>query len=257
MRELRDRGTTILFVSHSMRMVRNFCTEAALLHRGRLIHHGEIAETLERYQALISSVEAKRNSRPQENPEQPPNYDIEFLDEEDDETVAPASKVKAEPDHRSPSLRHGTGEARISRVEVLDEGGLATEVLGFDSGATIRVHVEYLEDVEGSILTIILRNKAGLDVFSTDTNREKQQLGHRAKGERVMVDFSLKVPLQHGAYSVTAAISPSNNKKIYLDRLDVAAVFKILLPEGRGTIPGLFHIPTTVEIHSPGRNRHD
>src|SRR3712207_2939 len=43
MRELRDRGTTILFVSHSMRMVRNFCTEAALLHKGRLLHHGAIA----------------------------------------------------------------------------------------------------------------------------------------------------------------------------------------------------------------------
>ena len=40
MYDLRDSGTTILFVSHSMGMVKKFCTDAVLLHKGRLVTSG-------------------------------------------------------------------------------------------------------------------------------------------------------------------------------------------------------------------------
>src|SRR5829696_3481922 len=40
MYDLRESGSTVLFVSHSLGMVRRFCTEAILLHRGRLLATG-------------------------------------------------------------------------------------------------------------------------------------------------------------------------------------------------------------------------
>jgi hypothetical protein len=154
---------------------------------------------------------------------------------------------------RRAGLRHGTGEARIARVEALNENGTPVESVTPEDAVTIRAHVEYLEDVEGSTLGITLRNKTGLDVFSTTTTQGNERLGRRSKGERVIVDFTLKLPLQRGAYSVNAFITHAQNRQIYVDWVDVATAFKIMNSEKLGPIPGLFHIPTTVEIHNPDR----
>ena len=250
MRELRDRGTTILFVSHSVGMVKNFCTEAALLHKGRLLAHGDTSETLDRYQALISRSQAQqRFDLP--NPDQAPNYNID----EDGGSLSPSFKENPELDRRVSGFRHGTGEARISNVELLDRTGSPVNMVNPDSTLTVRVHLEYMEAVNNSALNITLRNKSGLDVFSTSTALENARLGKRAAGERVIVDFTLPVPLQHGPYSVTAALNYPHNRNLYMDWLDVAAAFNISRPSDRSNIPGLVHIPTKVEIHSPDREQ--
>lgn len=244
MRELRDSGTTILFVSHSPGMVKNFCTEAALIHKGELLGHGETAEIVDRYQALLSSIEAKNGSGKQG--EGQTDYDIGELDEEADEDQFVS---KPTPGRQTPSLRHGTGEARVSSVEVLDEQGDPTVARPLNSNVTVRVNVEYFQNVESSVVNIVLRNKGGLDIFSTNTNREKSKIGRRREGEKAVVDFMFPVPLQHGAYSVSASVANQNSRRVYMDWLDVAAVFKVERPEGTGAVKGLIHIPTEVRIH--------
>lgn len=253
MRDLRDRGTTILFVSHSSGMIRNFCSEAALLHQGTLLAHGSTSDALDRYQALLSSAEAQRNAG-----DQTVKYDVEQEEREEEGLGGlggPAFKEDPELERRTANLRHGTGEARIASVEVLDESGGAADEVDPNSTVTIRAHLEYLEDVSGSILNVALRNKAGLEVFSTDTRREKTRIGERRKGERVTVDFNLPAMLQHGDYGVTASIAYQQKKAVYLDWVDVAAVFKIARPSNRGPIKGLVHLPTRVEIHDTARDR--
>lgn len=257
MRDLRDRGTTILFVSHSMGMVKNFCNEAVLLHRGGVVARGGTSETLDRYQALLSSTQARgkqKNSKSGENraSEQGTEQTIEYDIDDDDVVSEPAFKQDPElAQGARASLRHGTGEARISSVEVLNAQGDPVEVVNAGTGLTIRVHLGYAEQVKGSDLSITLRNQSGLDIFTTSTKQEKSPLRLRERGEKVIVDFSFEVPLQPGNYSVNAAVSPPRANNVYLDWVDVAAVFKILRPEDRGNIKGLVHLPTEIRIHSP------
>lgn len=253
MRDLRDSGTTILFVSHSMGLVKSFCSEAVLLHKGAMIARGETAEVIDRYNALVSSTEVQKNTRVIDSTS-PINYDI---DDEGEDFAEPAFKEDPTLRRRGTSLRHGTGEARVSNVEILDATGARADTVRPDSAVTLRVHVEYLEDVADSVVGFTLRNKGGLDVFSTNTSSEKTPVNERKKGERVIVDFTFEVPLQHGAYSVTAAVSHALNKRLYLDWIDVATVFKVERPEGRKAYAGLFHLPTKVGIHSPDRSQQD
>jgi ABC-type glutathione transport system ATPase component len=63
MYELRDSGTTILFVSHAMQTIQDFCTEAALLHEGRLMSTGETTEVINHYRALTSNLRATSSSQ--------------------------------------------------------------------------------------------------------------------------------------------------------------------------------------------------
>src|SRR5215212_9605262 len=56
MYELRDSGTTILLVSHGMGTIRDFCTEAILLHEGQMLAAGGTTEVIKHYQDLVSNI---------------------------------------------------------------------------------------------------------------------------------------------------------------------------------------------------------
>jgi ABC-2 type transport system ATP-binding protein len=233
MRELRDSGATILFVSHSASQVRNFCTEAVLLHKGQLVSRGESGEVADEYHELVSRAARKQKAKLEGL------FGEEMFEEADD---------LAGPDLRRVSqARNGSGEARVGDVEVLDDAGSPVDVVTPDSNLTVRVPVHYARDVEGSAVSIVVNNEAGLEVFSTSTDLEDVPLGDRRSGERAVVEFHFPVPLKNGRYSVSAAVTRGRNAS--LDHVGVAAVFKVSRPPDRGVFPGLVHLPTRVTVH--------
>src|SRR5918911_165838 len=57
-KEMQERGTTILFVSHEPTLVRALCSRAILLYQGELLADGPPMDVLNRYQRLIMAREA-------------------------------------------------------------------------------------------------------------------------------------------------------------------------------------------------------
>jgi ABC-type polysaccharide/polyol phosphate transport system ATPase subunit len=55
LRQLRDQGTTILFVSHNAQQVRSFCDRAILLENGQLIDSGEVNDVVDHYERLLQA----------------------------------------------------------------------------------------------------------------------------------------------------------------------------------------------------------
>jgi hypothetical protein len=151
------------------------------------------------------------------------------------------------------SLRHGTGEARITNMDLLGEKRAPHDSATLEA----TVHLEYAETVEGSVLSITVCNKAGLNMFSRDTNLEKAKIWRRGKGERLVVDFTFDVPLKQGAYSINAAVPYPQSKKFYMDWLDLTAVSKIRRSEDRGAILNLVYILARVEVPSSYQGRRD
>ena len=239
MRELRDSGATILFVSHSSSQVRNFCTEAVLLHKGKLVSRGEAAEVADEYHELVSRAARKQKAKLE-------GLFGDDMIEETDDLSGPDLKVRV-------SQTNGSGEARLGEVEVLDDAGSPVEVASPDSNLTIRVPVHYAHDVENSAVSIVLNDEAGLEVFSTSTDLEDVPLGDRRSGDRALVEFNFPIPLKNGRYSVSAAVTRGKNAS--LDRVGVAAVFKVSRPRDRGAFPGLVHLPTRVTVHEAGPAR--
>lgn len=245
MRELRDTGATIVFVSHSTGMVKDFCTEAALLHKGALVAHGDTSETVDHYQALLSNAAAKQEGA------SGPIVLSEPDAEEESDLDAPNFKQDPGLENLGGRIRHGTGEARIQHVELLNERGEPLDFVSPESTFTIRVHVGYEKDVDDSLVGVTLRNRTGLDVFSTNTGLEKTPVKRRKAGDRIIVDFGLQASLKHGPYSVGAAISRNVNKTSYLDWIDIVSTFEIGRPTGRGAFAGMVQLPTRVTIFEP------
>jgi len=53
MEEFKQNGVTIIFVSHSLEQVREFCNKAIYINHSKLIAQGEVNKTLERYKEII------------------------------------------------------------------------------------------------------------------------------------------------------------------------------------------------------------
>ncbi|CAN5469045.1 ABC transporter ATP-binding protein [soil metagenome] len=238
MKDLQSSGATVIFVSHSTVQIKNFCTEAALIHEGRLVSHGPTSETVDFYEALLSSASSDKEGL------------AEFLRESDEEDPLAAPEFR-----RDPSLakrrRHGSGEVEIENVEVLDERRRRAELIAPDTPMTVRVHLGFKEVTGGGILRITLRNQTGLDVYSTTNILEGKPLGRREAGERAIMDFTFRPSLHHGPYSVGAAFSVPPNRNAYLDRIDVAAAFEIDRPKDRHAYGGLAHLPAEVSLFDP------
>jgi len=116
---------------------------------------------------------------------------------------------------------------------------------------TVRVHARYAEDVTDSAFGITVRNKSGLDIFSTDTRLEKTPIKSHKSGDRIIVDFGFRVLLRRGPYSVAAFVSRGQDRKAYLDWIDVSTVFEVSRPTDRGAIVGMVHLPTKVTVFEP------
>jgi ABC-2 type transport system ATP-binding protein len=156
MYELRDSGTTILLVSHGMGTIRDFCTEAILLHEGHMLAAGEPTEVIKRYQDLVSNIKQGKKHQ-QTDGAQPPDRAVVPDEEEAPEEIT----FKPDPDfeRRVAHLRSGTGEAKIRGVELLDERLRPVRAVASGSAVTVRVYLEYLEAMEESELIIALQEE--------------------------------------------------------------------------------------------------
>lgn len=249
MHDLRDRGTTILFVSHSMGMVKNFCDQALLLHKGQLITHGDIDSTLEQYQALLNRARAKRRMP---DAEASMAHMIEHEEAEDFESPS-FKKDQGMRKGRARAMKQVSGGAKVRSVELLDADHRPTHAVDPEAATTVRVHVEYLQDVRESLVSVLFRTEAGLDVFATDTAREGAPLGERRTGERVILDFAVNLPLRPGHYDVSAGVSRLDED--HLDWIDAAKTFEIQESGEGPAAGGLVRLPTTVEVHDSGSER--
>ncbi|MEJ7841153.1 MAG: ABC transporter ATP-binding protein [Rubrobacter sp.] len=262
MYDLRDSGTTVLFVSHSIGMVKRFCTDAILLHKGRLVTAGEPGEVVDRYRELLENSEEAKKARGGDQ-ERELDYAIEHEDEEDtpfkNGGSANGASANGAPANGGRKAKNGarqpTGEATILGAEMLDRNGKPAHAVASGSGVTARVQLKYLRDEEESFVALTLRDEAGLKVFATNTDDEGSPLGSRASGERASVEFAFAVPLRPGSYAVDAAVLSRRDGNTCLSRAEAVAPLEILPPEDGHPVRGLVDLATKVRVLEPAENQ--
>jgi lipopolysaccharide transport system ATP-binding protein len=236
-RELQADGTTILFVSHDMTMVRAICTDAVLLDRGRVQARDEPAAIVNLYHARTSALEAALLAPRGPRPEQGGSGVVPF-------------QVGQDFDERVRAYRHGTGAARIRQVELIDAEGRQVTAVHFNEQIVLRVHVEYYEDAPMSILGYGFRDKTGTDIIGTNTHEERVSLPPRRAGDTLVVDFRQHLPLPRGTYSVSTALAYDPVRPTYFDWVDHALLLTVLPPESGKVVHGKVWVPVEISVHA-------
>jgi ABC-type polysaccharide/polyol phosphate transport system ATPase subunit len=230
MYDLRDSGTTVLFVSHSLGMVRKFCTEAVLIHKGHLISSGDPESVVTEYRDLLESSNSKKAAQSERD------RDLDYaLDHEDEEDMPTFAAGKG----RNASAR----PAGRVEIELLD--GRREPATSVPSGGelTVRARVRFAEAVRDGEVSVAVRDHSGTLLYATSTDLEGTALGARAKDESVTVDFTFGVPLPPGRYGADVSASGDGLAPEYGE-----ATFEVVAGDevgDRGPIP----FPTTVEVH--------
>lgn len=151
LKEIRNNGTTIVIVSHSLEQIEQFCDKSVWIHDGRVVAEGKpdiihmqylefMGEIRKRNEALLSGMT--------------PVQRAEVADSEN-------------------NLRWGSGEVKISEVKVFNKKGENQKI--FETGEDIRFVIDYKvrDKIEDAVLGVGIYKDDGLNIFGTNTRIEK------------------------------------------------------------------------------------
>ena len=233
LKELRERGTTVLFVSHDAAAVRALCSRALLLKAGTLMADGKPADVLNQYQKIIMERE-KAYEADTASITQP-----DFAAEESSRPL----------DY---SYRHGNGSAEIFGGTLKDATNRELHITESGGAASLRILARFLRDVEDPVIGFLIRNRHGIHVYGTNTKEKQVEFGDVKRGEIIDVTFSFECWLGIDQYSISLAVH-SRDGEAY-DWLDAALFFKVT---NTTLIEGVINLNASVTASRRGSNRSD
>jgi lipopolysaccharide transport system ATP-binding protein len=200
-REFRERGVTILFVSHDPGAVLTLCDRALLLENGRLEREGSPEEVLSWYNARLAR-KSERGGSP-----------ILFRRDESGGFTQ----------------RSGNFRALLTETRILNAKGEATDRLVAGETARVEVGLLFPSPVQSPTVGILIRNRLGVEAFGVNTHGLKRDLGNFEAGQTARVCFEFPLNLGPGDYSLTvAAHLEATHLTENFDWIDRALVFRVL-----------------------------
>jgi ABC-type polysaccharide/polyol phosphate transport system ATPase subunit len=183
--EFKNRGGTILFVSHDAQAVERLCDRAVLLRQGEVAFDGETREAIAAYRRLLSA--------------------------------------DANPDELEAGLKEwGSGEARIVTAQLLDDDGDERVQLAAGEPATVRLVLASDPGIAPHRVSLELRDDGGL-VLGTVT-QDTSALGWNGGGERELRFRLPRLPLADGRFHLRFALTDAESGRP-LHTLDDAVRF--------------------------------
>lgn len=192
--EFRQRGVTILFVSHDLALVKQLADRAWFLFQGQVLAEGDPSDVVNRYVGMVLAPEGESPALP-EVPKHDPRILLEALpDTHDTGTFAG--------DH---SFRHGDRASVLQAIELRNAQGEPVRVVSAGEIVEITVDVEYRKDVAEPMVGILIRNRNGLDVAGTNSRVEGLHAPAAKAGDRVRYCFRFACHLPRNEYTLTVA----------------------------------------------------
>ena len=236
--ELRERGVTILFVSHATADIKAIGDRVLWLERGSIRELGSTEEVVSHY---LGAMVEKDSTYLQHTHEAPPATGSAMR-----EAVHAPEIVTSIPniDHR-----FGDRRAEILGVAVLDSAGQPLHLLTPGSSIVVRVSIEAHERLALPMAGFMLRNHMGIDFSGTNTAREDFELPPMNAGDVITVDFHLQLPeLYPGTFSFSPAIADGTLTSYRIcDWIDNAVVLEMQRADSE--VYGFLRLPCRVELN--------
>ncbi len=173
----KQRGGTIVFVSHDAASVERLCQRAILLRNGRVELDGSAQEAIARYHKLLA-------------------------DERD-------------PAESAAGLReYGSGEARIVAARLLGPDGEERQQLSAGEPLAVELRIAVREPIEAPRVSLELRDEAGLLLAAS--TQDTSTLGWREEpGERTLRFEVASSPLADGRFRLRFELGDRSGRRLY------------------------------------------
>lgn len=189
--EFRERGKTILFVTHDMGSVIRYCNRCVLLNAGKKVAEGKPQEMVDLYKRImVGQWNENEESLEEVSPVQSSNVKNDQLWKD---------QISTNPDIEV----YGDGRTDIIDFGIFsDTGDIGNNVYKGDY-YSIKMKVRINEDNLNPIFAFKLRDIKGTELTGTNTMLEDIDTSQCKKGDIVTITFRQKQYLQPGQYLVS------------------------------------------------------
>lgn len=189
--EFRERGKTILFVTHDMGSVIRYCNRCVLLNAGKKVAEGKPQEMVDLYKRIMVGQWNENEESSEEA------SSIQSSNAKNDQLWK--DQISTNPDIEV----YGDGRADIIDFGIFsDTGDIGNNVYKGDY-YSIKMRVRINEDNLNPIFAFKLRDIKGTELTGTNTMLEDIDTSQCKKGDIVTITFRQKQYLQPGQYLVS------------------------------------------------------
>lgn len=193
---LKSQGRTIVFVTHSMGYVRDFCDQVAVIDSGQLLYKGDPENAIDIYDKL--------------------NFDKESI------------RIEAENEEKKKEIeRFGNGKALIESYKIFNKDGKETIRLDSNEKFSAELSIAFNDNVINPSVGVMFRKNPSENLFGINNLYNNQSFGNKKKGDKLKVRVDAVMPLAPGSYYVSFSVSDARSASNYAELDNLNNVIKV------------------------------
>ncbi len=210
--QLRDKGVTIVLVTHSTDTVRNICQRAIWLNKGKIQADGPVDTVIKQYtwytyeENPTLSVAVPEEEEPQEEEPESPQEPIEV------------------------PKRWGSGEVTIEQVRFLDAAEKPRDFFATGEPITLEICYRTIQRINRPVFGMAIHHNDGTHVTGPNTKFSGQKIPW-IEGEGVVRYTVPSLSLLEGTYHVSVAVHNWKDTQMF-DYHDQLYLFHVMPTEG-------------------------
>ena len=206
--EFRNKGTTLLFVTHSTELVKRICDKALFIKDGNVAGFGSAKAVCDEYEkSLFKTAELIATTTPHN------------LSHKYDASLIPSNQIT-----------YGNNKAQIFNYWIQDIRGEKINIIEVSNQFEWCFDVTFHEDIEHPIFNMQIKTVDGVVLFGTNSDFLGHKYEHIRAGEVAKVKFSLVNHLAPGNYFLNCGVkerSSEHGEEMLHRRVD-AAILKVV-----------------------------
>lgn len=206
--QFKNKGKTIIFVTHNINDVLSNCNRAIILENGKKTFDGGVKDGVNRYKKIIVGLNPDEEEKKEDIKE---NSDTEK--NISNKNISNNNELWKDKMNQNPNIiEYGNKDAEVIDYGVFDQEGNLITVFDNSDLITIKSKVKFNTDVKDPIFTMTIKDFAGKDIAGTNSNIEKVMTGTFKKGDIAIAEFKQKIPIAIGKYTLSFSCTRFNLK---------------------------------------------
>lgn len=224
--QFKQKGKTILFVTHSITDVLKNCTRTIIISSGKKIFDGNVKDGVEKYKKIIVGLD---NDNPIDNQKEKDN----FSKEKNGKTWKSHFNVN------NKIIEYGNRQAEVIDFGIFDEQGNYLQSIDNGKVVVLKSKVKFNDDINEPIFTMTLKDFNGLEICGTNTLIEKISTGKFKKGDVVEISFKTRLQVAPNKYTLSFSCThfkPNGELEVLSRKYDALLVEVISSKEHVGVL---------------------
>lgn len=196
MNQLKNKGITIVLVTHDTNTVEKFCTRAVWLNEGEIVADGNQYDTVDAYRKYMNDQQISR------------------MKEEEKSTEADATgEEKEEEAYDESTNRFGTKDVVITDAYFVGKDGKRTQVLRGEEETSINIHYQVNKVQPGYVFGMGFYAMDGTLCYGNNTDIDRMKI--ESLPQKGIISYRIKrLPLLTGDYKLNVAVVDQNGSPL-------------------------------------------